>query len=95
MTVTNNRSKMSCNKGCLHCLSVATADGVVTGWPMALAAAGIFLGPIVSAIAAAGVFRGSDTGQFFGALCGLCCGVMVAALITRTVGKSRPSKEAP
>ncbi len=64
----------------------------LSGGPMALAAAGVFLGPLAAALAGAMVSRwfwASQYAHLVGGLAGLAAGAAVAAIIARRISATR------
>lgn len=59
------------------------------GWRLALCSMGMFLGPVVLAIAGAAAFGESAAARFAGAVVGLCTGLIASALVGRLVSRSQ------
>ncbi len=66
---------------------------LLEGWPLAGAAAGVFLMPLLMAMAGAVIVGDSAVGQLAGGAAGLALGMLLARSITRLVGSPRPRKE--
>ena len=91
-----NREKgPHCGADCGGCpggeSSPAAAGLPYRGWQVVLGALGIFLGPLVLAIAGSLLLGGSREGQLAGALAGLGAGMGLAWLVG--IHLRRPTKE--
>jgi positive regulator of sigma E activity len=62
-------------------------EGGLTGWKLAAAAVGMFLVPLVAAIAGAVLAGEGNNRKFLGAVIGLAVGVTVAVLVTKVIRK--------
>ncbi len=61
--------------------------GGLTGWKLAAAAVGMFLLPLLAAIAGAVLAGEGNNQKFLGAVIGLAVGVFVAVLVTKVIRK--------
>lgn len=61
----------------------------LSGWRLGLASMGLFLGPIVLAIAGAMCFGSGHGARFLGAIVGLGVGMVVAVVVARRLHRSR------
>ena len=66
-------------------MSVDPGGGWLYGWRLSLAAAGMFLGPVVLAIAGAVCMGGSHGARLLGALVGLGVGMVGSVMAARSL----------
>ena len=87
----DTKPRQRCGGGCRECPigNRAPAAGEPTGGRLALAAAGMFLLPLVAAVAGAATFGPGATGQFLGAVGGLVLGLVGAVLTARRLRSAR------
>jgi len=90
MTDATHDPDRPCGSGCTRCgLHAAPPDvPVLRGWRLTVSALGVFLLPLVLAVAGAVVVGGEGGRQFLGALAGLAVGLAGGVLIGRCVSRS-------
>ena len=73
-----------------ECPAKDDAEGaLLSGWRLGLASVGLFLGPVLLAIAGAMVSTESRTAQFLGAMAGLGAGLVGAVVVGRLLRRGR------
>jgi len=88
----NARESAACPRSCAGCADAGAADASeapLVGWPLAAAAGGAFVIPLLLALAGAAATRcvwPGPLGSLVGCLAGLAAGVGVARLMTRRLG---------
>ena len=68
-------------------MRVDPSAGWLHGWRLGLAAAGMFLSPVVLAIAGAMCMGGSHGARLLGALVGLGVGMVCSVMAARSLGR--------
>jgi len=94
MTKTRNQALSSCDGGCRRCPPAGQGvdPAAPSGWRLAVPAAGLFLGPLVLAVAGAGLAGPSQVGQFLGAVGGLIVGAGAAVTVAKLIVRRRGAR---